>query len=160
MKRKRMWRLLLLIAIVFTTNICNAQVQVFTNQVNNTKWQVNKRIVRGIEEKPSEVYHTVAFDMSTMSDSILISNKSIPRGSQHLYYISDEEPDRSSFNFDNVGVNSKGKYLVIYNKKLDEKDYYTIMSFTNDELVLFHKAKENTIPNLDVYITYKRVNGK
>ena len=39
----------------------------------------------------------------------------------------------------------------------NEVDYYTVISFTDDELILFHKAKPETIPGIDVYIKYRRI---
>lgn len=74
--------------------------------------------------------------------------------------MSDIEPCDYSFDKSNVGVNDEGKYIVVYNEKTDEVDYYTVMSFTDEEMVLFRKAKKDQVPNLDVYITFKRVNDK
>ena len=55
------------------------------------------------------------------------------------------------------GQERRGRYLVVYYPKVNEVDYYTVMSFTDDELVMFHKAKPETIPGIDVYIKCKRI---
>lgn len=77
---------------------------------------------------------------------------------RYSYYISNTIPSYTCFDRSKVGVNSIGKYIVEYNDIRNEVDYYTIISFNNDEMVWFHKAKEGTIPGYDVYVKYKRIN--
>ena len=77
-------------------------------------------------------------------------------GFQKQYYISDVEPT-DIFEQANVGVNRKGKYIILYNDKTKEVEYYTVISASDEELVLFHKANKNAIPNLDALITYKKI---
>jgi len=148
---------LLLIASFLATTMCNAQVQISTKQLDNTKWEIVLRTIMGKEEIPNRV-NTWDFNMSSYSSSMYLPTLKKTSIWLFQYYVSDIEPCDYSFDKSNVGVNYEGKYIVVYNKKTDEVDYYTVMSFTDDEMVLFRKAKKEQVPNLDVYITFKRVN--
>lgn len=153
----RILKSLLLIASLFATTMCNAQVQISTNQLDNTRWETALRTIRGKNETPNEV-NTWTFNMSSYSADIYFPILKKTATGKFPYYISDIEPCDYSFDKSKVGVNAKGKYIVYYNKKRDEVDYYTVMSFTDEEMVLFYKNKVDYIP--DVYITFKRVNDK
>lgn len=58
---------------------------------------------------------------------------------------------------DYVGKERKGRYIVLYYPKVNDVDYYTVTSFTDDELVLFHKARPESMPSIDVYVRYERI---
>ena len=150
---------LLLIASFLATTMCNAQVQIFTKQLDNTQWEIVLRTIMGKEEIPNRV-NTWDFNMSSYSSSMYLPTLKKTSIWLFQYYVSDIEPCDYSFDKSNVGVNDEGKYIVVYNEKTDEVDYYTVMSFTDEEMVLFRKAKKDQVPNLDVYITFKRVNDK
>ena len=153
----RILKSLLIIASFFATTMCNAQVQISTNQLDNTQWETVLRTIRGQEETPNTV-NTWIFNMSSYCADIYFPILKKTATGKFPYYISDEEPCDYSFDKSKVGVNAKGKYIVYYNEKRDAVDYYTVISFTDDEMVLFHKNKEYNIP--DVYITLKRVNDQ
>ena len=155
----RILKSLLIIASFFATTMCNAQVQISTNQLDDTQWEIVLRTVRGEEELPNRV-NIWKFNMSSYTSSMYLPTLNKTSIWQFQYYISDIEPCDYSFDKSKVGVNAKGKYIVTYNEKTDVVDYYTVMSFTEDEIVLFRKAKKDQVPNLDVYITFKRVNDK
>lgn len=142
-----------------TATMCSAQVQISTNQLDNTQWEIVLRTVRGEEELPNRV-NIWKYNMSSYTSSMYLPTLKKTSIWQFQYYISDIEPCDYSFDKSKVGVNAKGKYIVTYNEKTDVVDYYTVMSFTEDEIVLFRKAKKDQVPNLDVYITFKRVNDK
>ena len=60
------------------------------------------------------------------------------------YYVTDELPSYTEFHADYVGKEREGCYIVIYNDKVKEVDYYTVMSFTDDELLSkLDEAKKN-----------------
>lgn len=155
----RILKSLLLIASFLATTMCNAQVQIFTKQLDNTQWEIVLRTIMGKEEIPNRV-NTWDFNMSSYSSSMYLPTLKKTSIWLFQYYVSDIEPCDYSFDKSNVGVNDEGKYIVVYNEKTDEVDYYTVMSFTDEEMVLFRKAKKDQVPNLDVYITFKRVNDK
>jgi hypothetical protein len=157
MRMNRILKSLLLIASFLATTMCNAQVQISTKQLDNTQWEIVLRTIMGKEEIPNRV-NTWDFNMSSYSSSMYLPTLKKTSIWLFQYYVSDIEPCDYSFDKSNVGVNYEGKYIVVYNKKTDEVDYYTVMSFTDDEMVLFRKAKKEQVPNLDVYITFKRVN--
>ena len=157
MRMNKILKSLLLIASFLATTMCNAQVQISTKQLDNTKWEIVLRTIMGKEEIPNRV-NTWDFNMSSYSSSMYLPTLKKTSIWLFQYYVSDIEPCDYSFDKSNVGVNYEGKYIVVYNKKTDEVDYYTVMSFTDDEMVLFRKAKKEQVPNLDVYITFKRVN--
>lgn len=157
MRMNRILKSILLIASFLATTMCNAQVQISTKQLDNTQWEIVLRTIMGKEEIPNRV-NTWDFNMSSYSSSMYLPTLKKTSIWLFQYYVSDIEPCDYSFDKSNVGVNHEGKYIVVYNKKTDEVDYYTVMSFTDDEMVLFRKAKKEQVPNLDVYITFKRVN--
>lgn len=153
----RILKSLLLIASFLATTMCSAQVQISANQLDNTQWEIVLRTIMGKEEIPNRV-NTWDFNMSSYRSSMYLPTLKKTSIWQFQYYVSDIEPCDYSFDKSNVGVNAEGKYIVTHNEKTDEVDYYTVMSFTDDKMVLFRKAKKDQVPSLDVYITFKRVN--
>lgn len=136
----------------------NAQVTVSTSQLNGTEWQLVSRTISGETLYPEDGdVTTVKYNMSSYSDSCYYGMIEMDRVFQRPYYISDTEPSYTYFDRSKVGVNATGKYIVDYNDKINEVDYWTVISFNTDEMVLFHKAKEGYIPGLDVYRTLRRV---
>ena len=150
-------RIKLLIVVLFATILCNAQVTVSTSQLNGTEWELVSRTILNEELYPDEGdVTTVTFTMSAYCDSCYYGLIDMDRVLRYSYYISNTIPSYTYFDNTKVGVNSIGKYIVEYNDIRNEVDYYTILSFNNDEMLLFHKAKEGTIPGYDVYVKYKR----
>ncbi len=145
-----MLRIKLLIVVLFATILCNAQVTVSTSQLNGTEWKIVSVNKTAFSDDDTSIFK---FDMSSYSD-IVSTNLTL----QNMYYISNTEPSYISFDESQVGVNANGKYIVWRNNKSHEIDYFTIMSFNGDEMRLFHKAKENTFPGINAYLTLKRVN--
>ena len=147
MRMNRILKSLLLIASFLATTMCNAQVQISTKQLDITKWEIVLRTIMGKEEIPNRV-NTWDFNMSSYSSSMYLPTLKKTSIWLFQYYVSDIEPCDYSFDKSNVGVNYEGKYIVVYNKKTDEVDYYTVMSFTDDEMVLFRKAKKEQAQTL------------
>ena len=150
-------RIKLLVAVLFATTLCNAQVKISTSQLNGTEWEEVSFCADGKIYTPHNI-DTYKFNMSSYSRSFYSSSLKRTICAQFPFYITNDEPSYTYFDRSKVGVNATGKYIVKYNEKVHEVDYYTIMSFNSDEMVLFHKAQENSTPGLDVYLTLKRVN--
>jgi len=132
------------------THIAKAQVDICTSQLIGTKWQRIEPVVRNVNSY-------MQFTETCIVDSIYYSTLEKSASGSKDYYITNETPSYSVFYKNYVGQERRGRYLVVYYPKVNEVDYYTVMSFTDDELVLFHKAKPETIPGIDVYIKCKRV---
>ena len=128
----------------------NAQVKVRTSQLVGVKWK---------ETLPESKWEsiTMSFTETAFTDSAYnhLLEKSSTRSFD--YYVTDELPSYTEFHADYVGKEREGCYIVIYNDKVKEVDYYTVMSFTDDELLFYSKAKEGEIPGIDVYIKYERI---
>lgn len=146
-------RVKLLMVALLATIVSNAQVTVSTSQLNGTEWQQESICVNGRIAKDSTIITTIKFDMTSYVNSAYFSRINKNSCLQYPYYISDKEPSYTYFDSSKVGVNNVGKYIVYYNDKLNEVLYETIISFNDDEMVLFHKA----LDDYDVYVTYKRV---
>lgn len=67
----RILKSLLLIASFLATTMCNAQVQISTKQLDNTKWEIVLRTIMGKEEIPNRV-NTWDFNMSSYSSSMYL----------------------------------------------------------------------------------------
>jgi hypothetical protein len=132
------------------THIAKAQVDISTSQLIGTKWQRIEPVVRNVNSY-------MQFTETCIVDSIYYSTLEKSASGSKDYYITNETPSYSVFYKNYVGQERRGRYLVVYYPKVNEVDYYTVMSFTDDELVLFHKAKPGTIPGIDVYIKCKRI---
>lgn len=72
------------------------------------------------------------------------------------YYVSDEVPTR--FDSTKIGNNNVGQYIVFYNNKLDEFDYYSVVKYVDDTLRLFHKLKPDRVGGQDLEFVYVRLN--
>ncbi len=114
----------------------SAQIEIDHSQLIGTKWQRIEPVVRNVNSY-------MQFTETCIVDSIYYSTLEKSASGSKDYYITGQE--------------RRGRYLVVYYPKVNEVDYYTVMSFTDDELVLFHKAKPGTIPGIDVYIKCKRI---
>ena len=132
------------------THIAKAQVDISTSQLIGTKWQRIEPVVRNVNSY-------MQFTETCIVDSIYYSTLEKSASGSKEYYITNETPSYSVFYKNYVGQERRGRYIVVYYPKVNEVDYYTVMSFTDDELVLFHKAKPGTIPGIDVYIKCKRI---
>jgi hypothetical protein len=132
------------------THIAKAQVDISTSQLIDTKWE---KIISGSKYDST----TTLFTIDEMIDSTYNSLLEVSTIRSLNYYITNELPSYYKFYSNYVGQERRGRYLVVYYPKVNEVDYYTVMSFTDDELVLFHKAKPGTIPGIDVYIKCKRI---
>lgn len=145
-----MRRIIFLLICAFSFLVGNAQVKVRTSQLVGVEW---KKIMP--ESKWESI--TMSFTETAFTDSAYnhLLEKSSTRSFD--YYVTDELPSYTEFHADYVGKEREGCYIVIYNDKVKEVDYYTVMSFTNDELLFYRKAKEGEIPGIDVYIKYERI---
>lgn len=134
------------IIFIVTLLCCGCMAEgIQKNLLINTKW-----IIEGNEEKEiiefnkDSLIHTMVY--TTFSDTLAYSK---------AYYLSNIIP--ATFNIDLVGQNTKGKYLVAFNKKTKCVDYCEIKELTEDSLVLFYKKQPNNIGGADMTFTYKRV---
>ena len=146
---------LLIVALFATTTLCNAQVSVSTCQLDGTEWKLVS--VNKTEFMDDDDTSYFKFTMSSYIDSCYYARIDMDRVLRSTYYVSNVEPSYTCFDESQVGVNANGKYIVWRNNTSHEIDYFTIMSFNGDEMKLFHKAKENTIPGMNAYITLRRV---
>ena len=142
------------ISLLFWICACSistsAQIEIDNSQLIGTKWQRIEPVVRNVNSY-------MQFTETCIVDSIYYSTLEKSASGSKDYYITNETPSYSVFYKNYVGQERRGRYIVVYYPKVNEVDYYTVMSFTDDELVLFHKAKPGTIPGIDVYIKCKRV---
>ena len=146
-----MKRILILIFGLLPFLKATAQVEISTSQLVGTKWERVAPISKW--EKTRAVFSESRYSDSSYNE--LLKN-SVFRSLE--YYISSKKPSLDKFNRACVGKEQKGKYLVVYYPKIDKVDYFTIESFTEDELILFHKALPDAIPAIDVLIKFKRIN--
>lgn len=125
-------------------------MEISTSQLVGTKWERVLPEDRGVS-------HTLMFTETTVVDSTfydLIETSSV---AYNNYYITDEQPSYTLFHADYLGKERKGSYMVFYYPKCKEVDYWKVVSATDDELLFFRKATPGQIPNLDIYIKYKRI---
>ena len=125
-------------------------VVVSRSQLCGTKWE---------RTFPASKYSSVEI---MFNDSVIVDNyynslldKSVLNSFE--YYITNELPSYSVFYRKYVGQERSGCYIVKYNTKVKEVDYYIVVSLTEKELVLYHRATPGQIPNLDTYIKYRRI---
>ena len=58
------------------------------------------------------------------------------------YYLDDKEPEESCFEQYKVGKPSEGVFLICFNNKTKKTHYYKIISYNENEIVLFKEAPE------------------
>lgn len=128
---------------------CNAQTSISINQLKGTKWQ---RTSPAYNDKISTLIYSDSTYMN-ITNYLLIKELS---ESTFKYYLSPSVPP--SFDFSKVGKPTSGKFLIVYNRKMDEMFYYQIISFSPQKMVLLRKGKPYSIGGADdLYMTYKRV---
>ena len=101
-----------LFACTFTSN---AQVRVSTRDLNGTKWQCLSSIYEYKNGK--EIRHRK--DGSSFT---------------YQFYLSDQMP--KAFDFSKVGKTTQGRYLLVYNPKLDSFFTYAILRFNKKEKIM------------------------
>ena len=125
----------------------NANAQVTTSQLAGTKWEM-------IDEEVDETTATWSFSKSEITKDVLFK----PNGKNYInkfkYYISNNIP--SSFNSDLVGKGTLGKYLVVYNHKIQRFDWYVIHSIdqSTGDMYLLRERKDGEIGNTKLISTY------
>ncbi len=107
------------------THIAKAQVDISTSQLIGTKWQRIEPVVRNVNSY-------MQFTETCIVDSIYYSTLEKSASGSKDYYITNETPSYSVFYKNYVGQERRGRYLVVYYPKVNEVDYYTVMSFTDD----------------------------
>ena len=147
---KGMNRIITLFFCISFAIVGKAQVDVSTSQLAGIKWKKTSPV-----SKRETI--TMMFSETNFTDSIYYSSLNKTVGNSLSYYITDELPSFSVFHSDYVGKERTGCYIVMYYPKVNDVDYFTVVSFTDDELVLFHKAKPDPVPGLDMYIKYERI---
>ena len=125
-------------------------VVVSRSQLCGTKWE---------RTFPTSKYSSVEI---MFNDSVIVDNyynrlldKRVLNSFE--YYITDKLPSYSIFYRKYVGQERTGCYIVEYNSKVKRVDYYIVVSLTEKELVLYHRATPGQIPNIDTYIRYRRI---
>ena len=147
---KGMNRIITLFFCISFAIVGKAQVDVSTSQLAGIKW--NK-----VSPKSKWETITMMFTETDFTDTAYNSLLDKTSNGSLSYYITDELPSYSVFHSDYVGKERTGCYIVMYYPKVNDVDYFTVVSFTDDELVLFHKAKPDPVPGLDMYIKYERI---
>ena len=125
-------------------------MEISTSQLVGTKWE---RVLP--EERGAS--HTLMFTEKDYITSTRYDGEDKSYTYYNEYYITDEQPSSLECPTEYIGKERKGHYLVIYFLKDKDLDYRTVVSLTDDELLLFRKATPGQIPNLDIYIKYKRI---
>lgn len=145
-----MKKTIILFLCLVSVMLCHAQIEISTSQLAGIRWKK----ISPVSERESI---TMMFTETHFKDSHYYSSLDKTSCRSLNYYITDELPSYNEFHMDYVGKERKGQYIVMYYPKVNDVDYFTVVSFTDEELVLFHKAVPNTIPGLDVYIKYERI---
>lgn len=145
-----MKRFIILLFGIVSSIMINAQVEVSTSQLAGIKWKRNSPLAKGDSI-------TMVFTETEFTDTIYYSLLDKTSYRALNYYITDELQSYNTFHMDYVGKERKGRYIVLYYPKVNDVDYYTVTSFTDDELVLFHKARPESMPSIDVYVRYERI---
>ena len=125
-------------------------VVISKSQLCGTRWE---------QTFPSSKYSS---DEIMFKDSVIVDNVYFRSMDERVmnsfeYYITDKLPSYSVFYRKYVGQERTGCYIVEYNSKVKRVDYYIVVSLTEKELVLYHRATPGQIPNLDTYIKYRRI---
>ena len=143
---------------LFSTCAVNAQTYTL-NQLVGTKWRMI--LPKQVENNP---YFTIIDMDEYTNEEIKGTYKRISKADGelcheshivHKYYLSDVKP--TSFDHSKVGKVTKGSYLVKYYEKSKEMSYFKIVSLTNNNLKLFHKADPKKGETSNVWIDYVRV---
>lgn len=142
---------LLMSALMFFCNV-NAQVAAF--QLVGTKWEM-------IGEEGDETVASWSFSKSEITKDVLFKPSGKTYRNKFKYYISNNIP--STFNSDLVGKGTSGKYLVVYNHKIQRYDWYIIQSIdqSTGDMYLVRERKEGEIGNKNLITTYhfKRISS-
>ena len=143
--------ILLMSALMF---FCNVNAQVAASQLVGTKWEM-------IGEKGDETIATWSFSKSEITKDVLFKPNGKNYRNKLKYYISKNIP--SAFNSDLVGKGTSGKYLVVYNHKIQRYDWYIIQSIdqSTGDMYLVRERKEGEIGNKNLITTYhfKRISS-
>lgn len=149
--------LIVLLSSVYAA-LCNAQILVSPAQLENTKWELTSRKIGSvIEYQQNGDILRLTFTRESIIYYKYYGALDESNEFTHSYYMSPSVPSYSNFNYSNIGKDIKGEYMVYRNPKTGRIDYYTVSSYSNNELVLFHKVAPNTIGARDVYLRYKRI---
>ena len=137
---------ILFLILAFVMSI-DANAQVTASQLAGTKWEL-------IGEEGDETTATWSFSKSEITKDVLFK----PNGKNYInkfkYYISNNIP--SSFNSDLVGKGTLGKYLVVYNHKIQRFDWYVIHSIdqSTGDMYFLRERKDGEIGNTKLISTY------
>ena len=142
--------LLLCVVSVLSSSAQTSTMEISTSQLVGTKWE---RVLP--EDKGVSIF--AMFTKTSLNENIHYELIAKSHSISNDYYITDEPPSYSLFHADYVGKDRKGHYIVFYYPIDKEVDYWKVVSATDDELLFFRKAKPGQIPNLDIYIKYKRI---
>lgn len=147
-----MKRIVYLLVSIICAIKCDAQVEISNSQLMGKKWErvLPVQIIEGDTT-------IITFTKEYLENYHYRINHNDVFQFKHKYYITDAEPSYVQFANENVGKERKGRYIVFYNAKVNSIDFYTVMSLTDNELVLHHKALPKSIPKIDMTIVYKRV---
>ncbi|MBP5315029.1 MAG: leucine-rich repeat domain-containing protein [Muribaculaceae bacterium] len=144
-----MKKFLLVMLLGFHISMANSQNTVRNSDLNGCVWYPLSPVEYGVSE-------LVSFDSTLYATQYRYEMLQKYGQSTFPYYVSDEVP--TGFDSTKIGNNNVGKYIVFYNNKLDEFDYYSVVKYVDDSLRLFHKVKPDRVGGLDFELVYVRVN--
>ena len=141
---KKIFNYTLIIFLVIFAVACKAQI-FSSNTLIGTKWE---------SEKDGATY---AYEFTR--DSILLSLYDIYTADTlrfaKSYYLTNNKNE--SFDSTKVGIETFGKFLLMYNKKMKCKEYCEIKESSSDTLVLFFEEEDGYVGAANIYFTYRRV---
>lgn len=149
-------RLLLIISALVLVVDISAQEPVPLQYQEISTSQLVGKVWERVSPRSEHETVTMSFTQTAFTDSAYYSllEKSSLRNLP--YYVTNEQPTDTTFRHEYVGQERTGRYIVKFYPKANDFDYFTVVSLTDDELILFHKARDGQIPRLDSYIKYRR----
>lgn len=155
-----MKKLIIIISIIFCSNLCKSQVHL--SQLSGTTWRI-------IEPVAEDELTTWKITSTQITEKSCYSSDNSTYEFTDYYYLSDIRPtpfysnDVTQVKFDQtkVGKSLSGNYLVIYIDKRKRIDWYTITSFDlkTGDMYLLREAVEDECPSQDVTLHLKLISA-
>ena len=137
---------LIIFLLVLASLSCQAQ-SFDPSQLIGTKWQ---RV-----DKFSDPTLTWEFTKTEIKDAVKYKDSEGVDVNVRKYYFSPTIP--AKFDWNKVGRNERGKYLVYYVDKSKRMFYLKIESVSNDTLKFWHERDPEAIGGHSSYVFYKRI---
>ena len=111
---------------------CNAQGFI-VNDLIGTKWECNNGVcIESYKFTNDSILETYYF---------IYSNTTVNYAKP--FYLAKNKTE--SFDFSKVGTETSGRFLLYYNDKMNETEYWEITKQTPDTLILFHEAQDGYV---------------